>query len=188
MHRSTRLFDFNIITDASKLKHLQSTTYDSDPEPDEDGRVPFSDKETFVVQAFGIDEKGDTTSVWIHGFEPFVYIKVGDNWTEGTKRSFIDEVKKAVKFPASQGIRDRQCRLIEKKTLYGFDNDKLHKFVLIKCSSIKTLNRVKDLWYTKYTPGGSRKLKDGYRFGGSLTRLYEAQVPPLLRLFHVKKI
>ena len=33
-----------------------------------------------VIQTYGLDESGKTYSVFIHGYEPFFYLKVGDNW------------------------------------------------------------------------------------------------------------
>ena len=190
MHKSTRLFDFTIITDEKKLQHLSSTNYESnDEENSDDGhRRKFQDTNTFVIQAFGVNEIGETSSVWIHGFEPFLYIKVGDDWTKNNKAEFIDYIKTLVKWPNSGGIIQEKCGLFDKKKLYGFDGGKNHKFVQIKTKSMATFNKVKNLWYGDYKEGESRKLNNGVKFLGCNTELYEAQIPPLLRLFHVKKI
>ena len=49
-------------------------------------------------------------------------------------------------------------------------------------ASIPSMKKAKNLWYTK---GKNRKLdKNGY-WG---THLYEANIPPMLRMFHIRKI
>ena len=55
------------------------------------------------------------------------------------------------------------------------------------------MKKAKNLWYTsstsKTTGEYSKQLKPtGYLFESTGTILYEAQVPPLLRLFHIKEI
>ena len=43
------------------------------------------------------------------------------------------------------------CSMIEKKKLYGFDDGKLHKFVVLKFDNIVAFNRAKGFWYDKWT-------------------------------------
>ena len=38
--------------------------------------------EDFVIQMFGINEFRKTFSITVEDFEPFVYIKVGNNWKQ----------------------------------------------------------------------------------------------------------
>ena len=191
MQVSTRLFDFNIITDSKKLTHLnciESESCESQDNSDDNEYKAPKDTSTFVVQSFGIDENGTTTSLWVHGFEPFFYVKVGDDWTQSTKKRFVDTIKSTLKGPIQSAFLVDSCKLIKRKKLYGFDDGKLYKFVALKFKSHAAFNRVKNLWYEKYEENKDRKLKKGYLFEGCYTQLYEAQIPPLLRLFHVKKI
>ena len=61
----------------------------------------------------------------------------------------------------------------------------------LKFTSVRAFNKCKNLWYTEtiYGSGEERKLKpNGYEFSECKTELYEAQIPPLLRLFHIRKI
>ena len=51
------------------------------------------------------------------------------------------------------------------------------------------MNKVKNLYYSYEKNGGGRRLMDyGYKFQGTSTYLYEANIPPLLRYFHIKEI
>ena len=49
-------------------------------------------KET-VIQMFGLNEKGETASIFVKNFEPFFYIKVGDDWNERTMEMFKKELQ-----------------------------------------------------------------------------------------------
>ena len=42
------------------------------------------DNATFVIQMFGIDEKGETYSISVDDFYPFFYIRVSDLWENDT--------------------------------------------------------------------------------------------------------
>ena len=90
-----------------------------------------------------------------------------------------------------------ECKLIKRKKLYGFDGGKRHKFILLKFENERAFNKVKNLWYTtpKKRQGGKengftrRKLNpSGYIYDYSPTYLYEANIPPLLRYFHMKEV
>ena len=45
---------------------------------------PHKEKPTkqFIIQMFGINEKGETASIYIDNYKPFFFIKVGDGWTQ----------------------------------------------------------------------------------------------------------
>lgn len=48
----------------------------------------------FVIQMFAMNEKGETASIKVEQFEPFFYIKVGDNWTESTVSAFKVHIRR----------------------------------------------------------------------------------------------
>ena len=50
-------------------------------------------KKEFLVQMFAINEKGQTASIYVEGFTPFFYAKVGDTWKEKDKVGFIGQLK-----------------------------------------------------------------------------------------------
>jgi DNA polymerase elongation subunit (family B) len=177
MHDSYRLLTFN--------------TYDEVRQTDNDDDPTAKKIKEFTVQMFGINEKGKTASIFVEGYNPFFYAKVGDDWNEPTKQRFIAQVKHDLGEYYEDAIVS--SKLITRKKLYGFDGGKLHTFVLIKFMNEAAMKKAKNLWYTsstsKTTGEYSRQLKpNGYLFESTGTILYEAQVPPLLRLFHIKEI
>jgi len=175
-NRSFRLIEFNV--------------YDSEivAENSEQGNAMWDNKE-FMVQMFGINETGETASIIVDGFKPFFYVLVDDTWTETTKLLFIKNIQEKIGPYYEDSIIS--SRLIQKKKLYGFDAGKTHTFVSLEFKNMRSLNTVKKLWFVDTTIKGefTRKLiEDGYIFETTKTRIYESQIPPLLKLFHIKEI
>ena len=107
---------------------------------------------------------------------------------ESKKTCFINEIKNKIGTYYEDSIV--KGKLISRKTLYGFDAGKSHKFVQIIFKNTMALNKARKLWYDEtYERGYSKSLKpDGYIFEETPTYLYESNFPPLLRLFHIKEI
>lgn len=144
----------------------------------------------FRVQMFGLNALGQTACIYVTGFQPFFYIQVAPTMQKDDVEPFLQHIQELL--GVDYGIDLQSSSLVEHKKLYGFDGGKLHKFLLIKFFSEDCMRKTKELWY-EGTGDARRLLKDG--FGGDLeefncgdTRLYEAQIPPLLRLFHIKEI
>jgi len=139
---------------------------------------------------FGINSEGEQVSINVEDYQPFFYVKVNDNWDKTIKKNFNAHIKlKVGKYYANSVT---ECILITRKKLYGFDNGKKHKFVKLTFANVQTFNKVKNLWYNDIRmPDGSseRRLKlGGYIFSNTNIELYEANIPPLLRFFHIKEL
>ncbi|NBU53663.1 MAG: hypothetical protein EBS33_04750, partial [Alphaproteobacteria bacterium] len=80
-----------------------------------------------------------------------------------------------------------ESKLIKRKKLYGFDAGKEHKFVLIKFKNIATMNKVKNMWF-QMKKGKQMLRRDGYYYSNTKTEIYEANIPPILRFFHIHDI
>ena len=148
----------------------------------------------FRVQVFGLDEKGRTYSLVLTDFEPFFYMKVDHTWTRNTKTGFERHIKNLIGKYHADNIT--KIQLVERETLYGFDNGQKYKFMCIKFTNTTTMNKVKNLFYynpkvthSDGTESSERKLiPGGLPYRESTLELYEANIPPLLRLFHIRKI
>ena len=173
MERTFRLFDFNI--------YNEKIAESSNGEEDENSFTPC-DTQQFQIQMFGMNEKGETCSIFVNDFKPFFYIKVHDSWTLDTKTKFLDFIKKKIGKYYEKSITD--CKLIKKKKLYGFDANKDHKFVFLEFQNVQVFNKTKRIWYDR----SNHLMKDGFYFQNQPTYLYEANIPPLLRFFHIKDI
>ena len=154
----------------------------------------YKDNKKFIIQMFGINNiTGRTASILVDGFSPFFYIKVSNDWTEQRKSEFVSHLRKKMGNYYEDSIVNTE--LIKKHKLYGFDNKKLHTFIKISFSNNAAFNKGKKMFYNdSYTNGQFNRelIKDGYLYqdeiGITNCYLYEANIPPLLKLFHIKEI
>ena len=150
---------------------------------------PSKDNKQFIVQMFGIDTEGKSACIFARGFLPFFYIKVGNDWKNGEMMEFVSEIKRQI--GSYYGDSLLKCKIVNKRKLYGFDNKKLHTFIKLEFQNMPALNKAKNLWYKDTNIDGKfeRKLRtEGVVFKDVNTELYEAQIPPLLRMFHIRGI
>lgn len=84
MEHLFRIFDFNVYNDTN-------TNQDDSSEDDLNKNKKFSvrkDKSIFMIQMFGLNEKGETCSIQVEDFKPFFYVMVNDKWNTYTKECF----------------------------------------------------------------------------------------------------
>jgi DNA polymerase elongation subunit (family B) len=182
LDRTFKLFEFNVYN--NKGQHQSS-------DEDEDGSSSFNkDKSTFAIQMFGINEEGQKASILVEDYQPFFFLKVGDKWTKAVKDQFVAHLKAKVGKYYENSIVE--CKLIEKKKLYEFDAGKLHRFIQIKFANVPAYNKVKNFWYKDNINDDGEKervlLPQGLWFKDCHVELYEANIPPLLRFFHLREI
>ena len=179
-YRCLRLYDYNVYDD-----------FNIDPKSDNFNK--YKDNKKFIIQAFGINKFGKTTSLIIENFNPFFYIKVGLNWNDQKKTEFISHLKKHMGSYYEDSIVE--SKIIKKQKLYGFDDKKLHTFIKISFSNTLAYNKAKKIFYKDTVIGTyfERKLiSEGfiYKDDEDTTNcyLYEGDIPPLLKMFHIKEI
>lgn len=197
---SFRLLDFNIFDEKREKEEdlddggpgnndESSRRRDDDDDAAENGEKKYKKDEKFTtIQMFGLNEKGETCAIFVRDYQPFFYIKVGDEWTIPQKGAFISHLKEKVGKFYENSILDVESKLIKRKKLYGFDGGKEHKFILIKFKNVATMNKVKNMWF-KFGKDGKQLLRrEGYPYFNTRTEIYEANIPPVLRFFHVHDI
>jgi DNA polymerase elongation subunit (family B) len=177
MEHIFRIIDFNVYNEKS-----------NDGSSSEDEKYAPNDASKFVIQMFGVNEEGETCSIIAEDYKPFFYVMVNDSWNLQTKNQFLEHLKAKIGKYYEKNITE--CIIVKRKKLYGFDGGKEHKFIKLQFSNLQTFNKVKNLWYTDYQYGHVL-LQNGYQFplnSGNYTKLYEANIPPLLRFFHIRDI
>jgi len=173
MEHVFRLYDFNVSNKKDDSKEESGS--------DEDNGTK-TDATKFVIQMFGINEKGESCSILAENFKPFFYVKVDENWTQYTKSTFLQFIEKKLGKYYENSISD--CKIIKRKKLYGFDGGKEYKFIMLQFTNLQAFNKAKNLWYNS----DRKLLESGLIYGNTPTYLYEANIPPLLRFLHIKEI
>ena len=115
VRKSFRLFDFNIY-DEDKIG--SSDDSDSSENSEVNEYTPLTDEKSFIIQMFGVNEKGDTCCLYVEDYQPFFFLKVNNNWTEYNKRCFVDELKQKIGKMYKNSIIS--STLVEHHKLYGF--------------------------------------------------------------------
>jgi DNA polymerase elongation subunit (family B) len=181
--KSFRLLDFHIY-DERKTNEKSTSSEESVH------KFSRKDEAQFMIQMFGINEEGETCCIYVNDFQPFFFVKVGDDWTQRNVNGLLSEIKKMIGAYYEASIVSAE--LVDKHKLYGFSGGKMHKFIKLTFKNTTSMNRVKNLWYDygNGEPGESRKMKKFLyppKTGISL-ELYESNIPPVLRYFHIHNI
>ena len=171
MEHTFRIFDFNVYNEKSDSSDDEQNTY--------------KDSSSFMIQIFGLNKAGETCSIIAENYNPFFYVMVNDTWTISMKNDFIKHIKDKIGKYYSDSITD--SKIIKRKKLYGFDGGKEHKFIKIEFSSMAAFTRTQNLWYSSYD-NGHVLLANGYKFNNTDIKIYESNIPPLLRFFHIREI
>ena len=178
-----RLFDFNIY-DEIQLEEDSDNSSESSY-GNEKNKKFAKDEKIFVIQMFGVNEKGETCSLYVKDFQPFFFILIGKEWKNREMIEMVKEIKTKIGKKYQDSIVKHE--IVEYKKLYGFTAGKRDKFVKLTFKNTEVMNRVKNLWYT-YTENQERK-KTGFKFLNTNLELYESgNIPPLLRFFHINEI
>jgi DNA polymerase elongation subunit (family B) len=185
---SFRLFDFQTFDytpNSSSANSSEKSNNSNKHNVSRRDNIPHKKKQSiFCIEMFGINEKGETCAITVDDFNPFFFIKVGDDWTEKNRVAFIKFLQGVLKRDAN-GILD--SFLVDYNKLYGFSSGKKSKFLQIVFQNTIILNKIRNLWYTNDAIYSQRKFQ-ALVFQGTTLELYESKIPPLLRYFHIHNI
>jgi DNA polymerase elongation subunit (family B) len=175
--KSFRLIDFHIydeklvneIADEQQPKYKKKT-----------------DDLQFIIQMFGVNETGETCCIYIQDYKPFFFVKVGENWEDSTVSLFLKDIRDKLEEQYRPSILSAE--LVEYNKLYGFSAGTKDKFVKFTFKNTCVMNKVKGFWYqyiTNAKTGNTERRPNPYTYKGVKLELYESNIPPLLRYFHI---
>jgi DNA polymerase elongation subunit (family B) len=187
--KSFKLIDFHFC-DQKPFEESDSEKSESESESDfelelkkKQQKKLNGDDSKFIIQMFGIDEKGMTCSIIIQDYQPFFYVECGNNWLKLHADILLTELKNKVGGMYKKSIL--KAEIMECHKLYGFTGGTKSKFIKLTFSSTSAMNKVKYLWYQEID--GERKMVP-YKSQNFNLKLYESNLPPLLRYFHIYNI
>ena len=71
---------------------------------------------------------------------------------------------------------------------FSFDNYKKHKFIYLEFQTLLAYKKTKYLWYTKNKDNEMCMIRGGLNYNRKNLQLYEANILPLLRFLHIRKL
>ena len=183
--KSFRLLDFNIY---DRNSHVTRTDDDSHISDESSSKSKSShtggiESNSFILQMFGINERGETCAIFVDDFKPFFYVRVSQKWTDELTQQLYTHLRSEVGRYFNKGILS--ATLVEYNKLYGFTAGKQDKFVRFEFVNMAAFNKTKNL-ILPYSQNGAPSKK--MVFANTTLELYESKIPPLLRYFHIKNI
>lgn len=164
-----------------------------------------------VIQMFGIDTNRNTYSIFVKEYKPYFYLRVDDTWGVKKMNAFMKEIKGKIRPYFADSIY--KFTLVSKKILYGFDNHREYKCIQIYFDNMACYNKVKNLFFMtikgtktkekERQKNQNKKMEEKknvatedqeeedyrycitYPFEETNVKIYESNVPPLLRFFHI---
>jgi len=186
-----RLFDFQTYDKAIEEESATSSSSgsDSDSGPAFKKHGPPPEKK-FTIQMFGVNEKGETCCIYVTDYNPFFYIKIGDAWGNQEADALIREIQSKLGKQGKNSIVSYE--VVSQHKLYGFSGGKKHRFLKIVFQNMLAMNKAQRIWY-EYNKnpeenGGEYRKRVKFFFMNVSLELYESNIPPLLRYFHIQNI
>jgi DNA polymerase elongation subunit (family B) len=174
-----------IVGKSFRLLDVITFDHTEDNESESGGSESSNDNIAFYIQMFGLNEKGETCSLIITDFNPFFYVKVGNKWNISEAESLLLYIKKKVGKNIADSIMSIQ--LVDHNKLYGFNGGNKSRFVKLTFTNMNAFNKTKNLWY-QYDNETNQRQSKSFIYNQISLELYESNIPPLLRFFHIQNI
>lgn len=141
----------------------------------------------YLIKAFGVLDDGRAVALTVQGFTPYFYVKLNGDLTDAQ----ASQVAKFMQAGGSPAIRDafKGCDVsmvlkLKKKDYWGFSNGAEHHFVRVTCSTLRGMRRAaRNLETLQWIKGVPTIGQQGVKI-----TLYESNIDPLLRFFHVRDL
>lgn len=199
--RSFRLIDFHVYDEKWSKNSSANSSDDEEKSVEDENTVQFgrggssSNKYVppkFIIQMFGINEKGETFTVFLNDYHPFFYVLVPDSWKKTNCERLCDDIRAKLGQGVTTDSIITSAEIVEYNKLYGFTAGKKSKFVKLTFPNMMCMTRVRNLWYTKdfsnmHNGQPARKFQPFMSQGAKLF-LYESKLPPMLRYFHIHNV
>lgn len=144
----------------------------------------------FCIKMFAINSDGQTAAILVPDYTPFFYLKIPDYWGKSKQLELYQHLTQRIGPSLAKAILS--FKLVERRKLYGYDAGTKHHFIEIKFANMIAYNKVKNLWFKNETNEDGeqerRLIPGGYKFGSAFLEIYETNIPPLLRFFHIQEI
>ena len=139
----------------------------------------YNSKYEMVIHLFGMTDDGKSIRVSVNGFEPYFYIEIP---SVKAYEVFKDALKMKLQQKRNLNLYTRtKFELVKKEKLFGYTNRTNFPFVKLSVSSIRDFRALKYLFL-------SDKNSPIFDFNGDKCKVYEANLDPMLRFFHITNI
>ena len=126
--KSFRLIDFHIYDESPPKENGSSSDEDEGRNNNSHWNKQYITKNEddlqFVIQMFGINERGETCCIYVNDYQPFFYVKVGDSWTDSNAGALMRDLQNNPKLNKRYKQSIVSYELVNHYKLYGFSGGK----------------------------------------------------------------
>ena len=134
---------------------------------------------SYVIEAFGRTEEGKSVCLKISGYTPYFFVEIPKDWKDASIKRFIDYVKTKVYGKHVNNLIAYD--VVKKHKLYGFTAGKKFKFLRLVFSTNESMRKYSWIFMSKHKiPGIAPNFTE--------FKLYESNIPPMLRFMHIKNL
>jgi DNA polymerase elongation subunit (family B) len=152
-------------------------TDDSVDSDDSDDSGSQGIEEYYTMRCFGVTEKSESITCNITGYKPYYYVKVSDI-NDKKVHAFLSFIKSQYTVKKwSNLLVQKECGIVRKKDMYGFNNGKVYTFIKLVFNSYSAMMRSRYIFKNPVCiPGiNSKPVK---------FKLYESNFEPFIRFCH----
>jgi DNA polymerase elongation subunit (family B) len=150
-------------------------------------------EEKYIIRAFGVTENKESVCVNIKNFSNFFYVKVSTGWSKFDTEKFLDDIidtqvlsKNGNMYYSMKRyagcIQKKKCITLRKNDFDGFNGNKQYTFLRLVFNNSQAMGAcarmINDHNNTKCHIGNI----------GFKLKVYESNLPSILRLFHLRNI
>jgi len=174
-----------------EMQIIEWFAQDESLDESEDSDSDNSCRDIYTIRAFGMTSEGISVTCKINNFTPFYYVKVSDSFNDINKHHMLEYIESSwnlkskvdnewVKYYSVCLIKP-SCKIINRKDLYGFNNGKVEKYLLLVFNNQTAMNKSKYIFKKSLQINGVTKVPIKYK-------LYESGFDPFMRFCHIKDI
>ena len=147
----------------------------------------------YQIKLFGVTKDGVSVGAIVNGFPPHFYIKVPNDWRQSELNAFMRFIKNKYYCITKDGVQNfhtygdslLKYDIIERKTIYGFTNDRQFEFIRLVFKNMRAMKKCSYFL--------SKGLSNVHGIFNSTYKtvpleIYEANITPLLRFFHIQNL
>ena len=184
--KSFRLIDFNTYDMSDSFSKETSESGSNDDDSVQKPKWKPKEAPKFIIQMFGLNEKGETCCIYVDDFSPFFFVRVPENWVKKDATEFLRFLKEKVgKFHAPSIM---SIDILDANKLYGFTAGKTDKFIKLIFKNTSAFNKVKNLWFVSEDGDYKNRKLVPLIYKNQTVDLYESFLPPILRYFHLNDV
>lgn len=152
---------------------------DKDDFEDEEDSDNFSFESSYVIEAYGRTKDDKSVSLKITGYTPFFFVEIPGHWKDTAIKRFIDYVKTKVYGKHVNNLIAYDT--VKKHKLYGFTAGKKFKFLRLVFRTSESMRKYSWIFTSKHKIPGIAPTFTEFK-------LYESNIPPMLRFMHIKEL